>query len=152
MSSDSDIEPLGLEIESRSTAANIISDTNTAENSTKKMQDWTVSNVLLSLSLFIFAGLLEIGGGYLMWRGIRDQPRKVLFIIFGSLVLVAYGVVPTLQPVESFGRTFAVYGGFFIILSYVFAVIVDNMRLDTGDYIGGSIAIFGVCFSWFWPR
>ena len=37
----------------------------------------------------------------------------------GGAVLVAYGVVPCFQPISDFGRLYAVYGGFFILLSYV---------------------------------
>ncbi len=29
-----------------------------------------------------------------------------------------YGFIPTLQPTSNFGRLYAVYGGFFIVLSY----------------------------------
>ena len=42
---------------------------------------------------------------------------------------MAYGVVPTLQPLEDFGRTYAVYGGVFIVFSYVFARIVDGFKM-----------------------
>ena len=49
---------------------------------------------------------------------------------------MAYGVVPTLQPLEDFGRTYAVYGGVFIVFSYAFARIVDGFKLDVGDYVG----------------
>ena len=65
---------------------------------------------------------------------------------------MAYGIVPTFQPMNSFGRTFAVYGGFFIILSFVWAVIFDGMVLHTGDYVGTAIALIGVCVIWFWPQ
>jgi Uncharacterised BCR, YnfA/UPF0060 family len=50
----------------------------------------------------------------------------------GALVLVSYGFVPTAQPVDNFGRVFAVYGGFFIILSYLWGWAVDGDRPDTG--------------------
>jgi len=43
--------------------------------------------------------------------------------------------------VDSFGRVYAVYGGFFIVLSYVWAYIFDNFKPDIGDYVGTSIAI-----------
>ena len=29
-----------------------------------------------------------------------------------------YGFIPTLQPTSDFGRLYAIYGGFFIVLSY----------------------------------
>ena len=114
--------------------------------------NWEASSVLISISLFILAGLLEVGGGYLVWIGIRQKVRPILCISMGFVILMLYGVVPTFQPVDSFGRTFAVYGGFFIVLSYLWAYIFDGMKLDAGDYFGGSVAIVGVCIAWFWPR
>lgn len=111
--------------------------------------------ILLSLSLFIIAGLFEIGGGYLVWigcRGDHSREKRALLLCSGSLVLIAYGFIPTLQPSDSFGRTYAVYGGFFIVLSYCWSVLLDDFKLDSGDYIGGGIALIGVCIAWFWPR
>jgi drug/metabolite transporter superfamily protein YnfA len=70
----------------------------------------------------------------------------------GSLVLIGYGFVPTLQPDANFGRIFAVYGGFFIVLSYCWAVAFDGFVMDKGDYIGAAIALAGVLLTWFWPR
>ncbi len=111
-----------------------------------------VIKILLSLALFILAGLAEIGGGYLMWIGIRQKVRPLLYIPLGGAILVIYGFIPTLQPMDSFGRVFAVYGGFFILLSYAWGAFFDGMRLDYGDYIGTTIAVIGVCVCWFWPR
>ena len=109
-------------------------------------------NVVVSILLFIFAGILEIGGGYLIWIGVRDKFRPAITIALGCIVLIAYGFVPTLQPSGSFGRIFAVYGGFFIVLSYLWAYVFDGTRPDIGDYIGASIALAGVSIAWFWPR
>ena len=123
------------------------------------VSSWSVANICLSIFLFLVAGLFEIGGGYLVWIGIRNKNRPYLFIPLGSLILgklyqlnqiafaldikliVAYGVIPTFQPVDSFGRVYAVYGGFFIVLSYVWAYLFDNFKPDTGDYIGTSVAL-----------
>ncbi len=52
--------------------------------------------------------------------------------LLGGLVLICYGFVPTLQPPDTFGRIYAVYGGFFIILSYLWGWAADGDRPDTG--------------------
>lgn len=120
----------------------------------KQADGWSPSLVAWSLFLFFLAGLFEIGGGWLVFVGMRDPGRqpRAMYLLMGSLVLVAYGFIPTLQPSESFGRIFAVYGGFFIVGSYLFGYVVDGDKLDTGDYIGAALAIIGVCIAWFWPR
>lgn len=113
---------------------------------------WTPGNIVLSMVLFIIAGLLEVGGGYLMWTGLKEKKQPYLFIPVGAVVLILYGIVPTFQPTNNFGRVFAVYGGFFILLSYLWGYFVDGAPLDIGDYVGTAIALAGVCVAWFWPR
>ncbi len=71
---------------------------------------WTPKLVLLSLFLFILAGIAEIGGGWLIFQTIRVQ-QPFWWAILGGLILVVYGFIPTFQPISNFGRVFAVYGG-----------------------------------------
>ena len=80
-----------------------------------------------SLVLFVVAGLLEIGGGYLVWLWLRDG-RGIVLGAIGGLILFVYGVVPTLQP-STFGRTYAAY-----------------------DLIGAAIALAGVLVIFYAPR
>lgn len=46
---------------------------------------------------------------------------------------MGYGFIPTAQPPPTFGRLYAVYGGFFIFLSYLWGWLVDGERPDRGD-------------------
>ena len=68
-----------------------------------------------SLFYFVLAGLCEIGGGYLVWLWLSEN-RHFGYGVAGALVLVLYGVVPTLPP-ANFGRVYAAYGGVFVVLS-----------------------------------
>ena len=59
--------------------------------------------------LFVAAGLAEIGGGWLVWKPVREgAPRW--WAACGGLVLAAYGFIPCLQPIDDFGRLYAAYG------------------------------------------
>lgn len=41
-----------------------------------EMAEWTASIAALSISLFIIAGFLEVGGGWLVWQAVREvRPR-----------------------------------------------------------------------------
>ncbi|KAK9823975.1 hypothetical protein WJX72_006732 [[Myrmecia] bisecta] len=80
------------------------------------------------------------------------QSKPWWWALLGSLVLVSYGFIPTLQPPDSFGRIYAVYGGFFIALSYAWGWILDGDKPDLGDWIGAGVALAGVALAWFWPR
>lgn len=112
----------------------------------------TVGLAFFTIFLFLMAGIAEIGGGYMIWKGFRDKYQPYLLIPLGALVLVVYGFIPTFQPQNDFGRVYAVYGGFFIVLSYLWGYIFDGIALDTGDYVGSAVALAGVLICWFWPR
>lgn len=63
--------------------------------------------LLRSIALFLIAGLLEIGGGYLVWLWLREG-RALVIGALGGMILFLYGVVPTFQP-ATFGRVYAAY-------------------------------------------
>ena len=103
-----------------------------------------------SLGLFVLAGLLEIGGGYLVWLWLREE-RGWMMGAIGGLVLFLYGVVPTLQPAH-FGRVYAAYGGIFVVLSLLWGWWVDGYAPDPADLIGAGLCLFGVAVIMYWPR
>jgi small multidrug resistance family-3 protein len=98
---------------------------------------------LRTIALYIIAGLAEIGGGWLIWQWLRDG-RSLGMGLVGGVILVAYGVIPTLQSEPAFGRVYAAYGGIFIVLSLVWGRVVDGWQPDRYDLIGAGIALVGV--------
>jgi small multidrug resistance family-3 protein len=109
-----------------------------------------VGRVLVSAALFLIAGLCEIGGGYLVWLWLRDGMGWMLGAV-GGLVLFLYGVVPTFQPAH-FHRTYAAYGGIFIVMSLLWGWVFEGMVPDAFDAIGAGIAIVGVIIIFYMPR
>jgi small multidrug resistance family-3 protein len=103
-----------------------------------------------SVLYFLLAGFCEIGGGYLVWLWLREG-KSVWLAAVGALVLVLYGVIPTLQP-ANFGRVYAAYGGVFIALSVLGGWQVDKIRPDRFDIIGGLVALVGVAIIMYAPR
>jgi small multidrug resistance family-3 protein len=103
-----------------------------------------------SIFFFLVAGLLEIGGGYLMWLWLRENYAWWIGA-FGALVLVSYGVMPTFQP-ENFGRVYAAYGGVFVILSILWGWAIDKVKPDFSDLIGMFFCLIGVGFIMYTPR
>ena len=120
-------------------------------SSTSDSFQWTSLAVLQAVAVFIAAGLAEIGGGWLVWKSVRER-KPWWWAVLGSFILVLYGFIPTLQPTDSFGRIYAVYGGFFIVLSFLAGWWLDGDRPDKGDVVGGLVALAGVCIIMFWPR
>jgi len=103
-----------------------------------------------SFFYFIVAGLFEIGGGYLVWLWLREG-KPFWYAAFGAIVLVFYGIIPTLQP-ANFGRVYAAYGGVFIVLSILWGWKIDGIIPDKFDVIGGLVALVGVGIIMYWPR
>ena len=139
--------------------------------------EWTAITVAQAVVLFFLAGVAEIVGGWMVWMYVRGGGKSDGSVVdastnttgtttdidnngrkpwwwglVGSIVLVIYGFIPTLQPANSFGRIYAAYGGFFIVLSFLFGWAVDGDRPDIGDVIGGCICFVGAGVIFFWPR
>lgn len=106
--------------------------------------------IAISLFFFLVAGLCEIAGGYFVWQALREGRSKWL-ILLGALLLVLYGVIPTVQPAH-FGRVYAAYGGVFVVLSLLWGWGIDNQPPDRFDLLGAAIALMGVFVIMYWPR
>ena len=126
--------------------------------------EWNAITILQSIAIFVFAGIAEIMGGWLVWaaiKGVRDADGNITkkpwyYALLGSLTLVAYGFIPCLQPsaaADGFGRIYAAYGGFFIIMSFLFGWMMEGeaAKPDVGDLIGGFVSLVGVLIIMFWP-
>ncbi|MBY6351482.1 YnfA family protein [Rhodococcoides corynebacterioides] len=107
--------------------------------------------VLRSIALFGAAAVLEIGGAWLVWQGIREH-RGWLWIGVGVVALGAYGLVATLQPDAEFGRILAAYGGVFVAGSLAWGMVMDGFRPDRYDVTGALVCLVGVAIIMYSPR
>lgn len=112
------------------------------------MSDSTIT--MSSLGLFFLAALAEIGGGYLVWIWIK-QKKKIIFGVVGGIILFSYGIIPTFQPAD-FGRVYAAYGGFFIVSSLVWGIMIDKKKPDKFEIIGSMVALLGAFVIFYGPR
>lgn len=106
--------------------------------------------VLTSITLFFVAAVAEIGGGYMIWKWLRER-KGLLFGIIGGIILFLYGVIPTFQPAQ-FGRVYAAYGGIFIISSILWGMFIDRKKPDRYEVIGSVIAVMGAVIIFYSPR
>ena len=148
-----------------------LSDTTVAAPA-KKMDPATTYVAIVAL--FVAAGVLEIGGGWMWWQALREG-KPWWYAVIGSAMLCLYqcinqiaapsprkkctglyGIVPTFQPqtagTEDFGRVYAAYGCWFIMLSLAWGWAVDGNRPDAGDGIGAGLAAVGAVVITFYPR
>jgi small multidrug resistance family-3 protein len=92
--------------------------------------------------LMLRSGLLEVGGGYGVWRWMKGSASLLVGLV-GLLGLGLYGIVAALEPLP-FGRAFAAYGGVFVLISLVFSGVFDNFRPDRWDLAGAALVGAGV--------
>lgn len=107
--------------------------------------------VVRSIGLFVIATILEIGGVWLVWQGVREH-RGGMWILGGILALGTYGFVATLQPDAHFGRILAAYGGIFVAGSLLWGVLADGYRPDRYDIAGAAICLLGAAVIMYMPR
>ncbi len=107
--------------------------------------------VMRSMVLFVVAAVAEIGGAWLIWRGVREQGGPA-WIGTGVLALGLYGFVATLQPDANFGRILAAYGGVFVAGSLAWGMAFDGFRPDRYDIAGALICLVGVAVIMYAPR
>src|SRR5262245_43773956 len=101
-----------------------------------------MTTILGSSVLFLLAGVCEIGGGFLVLRWWRSGGHWSLGRL-ALLLLLAYGIVPTYQPAH-FGRVYAAYGGWFVVLSLLWGWAVDGTGPDRYDLLGAALCLAGV--------
>lgn len=106
--------------------------------------------IVTTLGLFFFAALLEIAGGYLVWKWLRDHKGKILGFV-GALILFSYGMIMTFQPAD-FGKVYATYGGIFVVTSIIWGNFVDKKRPDRFEIIGSVVVLIGVMVMFYFPR
>jgi small multidrug resistance family-3 protein len=85
-----------------------------------------------------------------MWHWLREK-WAWWAVVLDALVLVGYGVVPTLQP-ASFGRVYAAYGEVFVVMSMLWGCWVDGQRPNRWDIIGAALCVAGVTVMIYFPR
>ncbi|WP_448618722.1 YnfA family protein [Geodermatophilus sp. URMC 65] len=107
--------------------------------------------VARSVALFLAAAVLEIGGAWLVWQGVREH-RGWLWIGLRVVALGGYGFVATLQPDAAFGRILAAYGGVFVAGSLAWGMALDGYRPDRFDVLGVLICLVGVAVIMYAPR
>ncbi|MDV8001014.1 YnfA family protein [Rhodococcus sp. IEGM 1408] len=107
--------------------------------------------VAKSVLLFVLAALLEIGGAWLVWQGVREH-RGWVWMGVGVAALGLYGFVATLQPDADFGRILAAYGGVFVAGSLLWGMAMDGFRPDRWDVTGAVICLAGVGVIMYVPR
>jgi small multidrug resistance family-3 protein len=81
----------------------------------------------------------------------KTEEKSNLWYCWRYRSLHFYGIIPTLQP-AGFGRVYAAYGGFFIISSILWGIVIDKKKPDRYEIIGATVAVIGAFIIFYGPR
>lgn len=103
------------------------------------------------LGLFFIASLAEIGGCFAFWAWAR-LGRSVLWLIPGICALALFAWLLTRAESAAAGRAYAAYGGVYVFASLLWLWLIEGVRPDRWDVLGGAITLIGAAVILFGPR
>jgi small multidrug resistance family-3 protein len=93
-------------------------------------------------ALFAVTALAEIAGCYLPWLVLR-QGRPAWLLLPAAVCLALFAWLLTLHPAAA-GRTYAAYGGMYIVVALLWLRFVDGIALSRWDMAGAGLALAGM--------
>lgn len=104
-----------------------------------------------TLAVYNFAALAEIAGCYSFWAWLR-LGKSPAWLIPGGLALALFAYLLTLVDAEAAGRTYAAYGGVYIVASLTWLWTVEGLRPDRWDTLGAIVCLVGAGIILLGPR
>lgn len=93
-------------------------------------------------ALFVVTALAEIIGCYLPWLVLK-QGKPWWLLLPAALSLAVFAWLLTLHPTAA-GRTYAAYGGIYIVVALVWLWGVDGIAPTRYDVAGAVVAVAGM--------
>ena len=106
---------------------------------------------MTSFAFYAIAAVAEIIGCFAFWAWLRLD-KSVYWILPGIVSLIVFAVLLTRINSMFAGRTFAAYGGVYIVASLLWLWIIEGQRLDKWDILGAIICIAGAVVILFGQR
>lgn len=101
--------------------------------------------------IYLIAAVAEIAGCFAFWAWLRLD-RSPLWLVPGILALCTFAWLLTLVEAEHAGRTYAAYGGIYILSALGWLWIAEDVRPDRWDVIGVVICLIGASIILWGPR
>lgn len=106
---------------------------------------------MFSIALFALTALAEIAGCFAFWAWLR-LGKSALWLIPGTFSLIVFAWLLTLVESDAAGRTYAAYGGVYIVASLLWLWLIEGARPDRWDAIGAAVCLIGAGIILFGPR
>jgi small multidrug resistance family-3 protein len=104
-----------------------------------------------TLTWFLLAAFAEIAGCFAFWAWLR-QGRSIVWLVPGVLSLLIFAAALTRVDAAHAGRTYATYGGIYIVSSLVWLWLAEGVRPDKWDVLGALVCLAGAALILFGPR
>ncbi|ANK90961.1 MULTISPECIES: YnfA family protein [Rhizobium] len=101
--------------------------------------------------IYAFAAVFEIVGCFAFWAWLKLE-KPIWWLAPGMISLALFAWLLTLVPSDAAGRTFAAYGGIYILASLFWLWLIEGRVLDRYDIGGGLICLAGASVILFAPR
>ncbi|HET9317048.1 MAG TPA: YnfA family protein [Vicinamibacteria bacterium] len=106
--------------------------------------------LLRTVALFAATACCEIGGCYLVYLWLR-RGRTPWLVLPAALSLALFAYLLTLHPFSA-GRTYAAYGGVYMVIAILWLWQVEGLPPDRWDLIGTVVTLVGMGIIAFAPR
>jgi len=100
---------------------------------------------------FVAAALAEIAGCFAFWAWLRLD-KSPWWIAAGVLSLCLFAYLLTLPQSNHAGRSYAAYGGIYIVSALLWLWLAEGTRPDRWDLLGGGICLVGAAVIYLGPR
>ena len=109
------------------------------------------SRLIIQFRVYGLAAVAEIGGCFSFWAWLR-LGRSPLWVVPGCCALVGFAYLLTGSNAAQAGRSFAAYGGIYIVTSLLWMWVVEGVRPDRWDVAGAAVCLVGVAIIMHGPR
>lgn len=101
-----------------------------------------MTEALRAGGLFAVTALAEIIGCWWVWQVLREG-RSAWLLLPGLAALAAFAALLTLHP-QAAGRTYAAYGGVYVVVALVWLRLAEGQALTRFDAAGAALALAGM--------
>jgi small multidrug resistance family-3 protein len=100
---------------------------------------------------FLGAAFAEIAGCFAFWAGLR-LGKSMWWIAPGVLSLCLFAYLLTLPTAAQAGRSYAAYGGVYIVSAVLWLWLAEGTKPDRWDILGALVCLAGAAIIYFGPR
>ncbi|MGQ0696926.1 MAG: YnfA family protein [Panacagrimonas sp.] len=107
--------------------------------------------MILNLSVYCVAAVLEIAGCFAFWGWLR-LGKPATWALAGVFCLIGFAWLLTRVDSAFAGRAYAAYGGVYIVASLLWLWRIEGARPDRFDLLGAALCLAGAMVILLAPR